>query len=370
MALRNILGQDRALNILRGCVSKDRIAHAYLFAGEDGIGKRLTAVNFAKTLNCQQNTERRTQNTEHRHETNNNLGSGIWALGSDVDCCDECPSCIKINKLLNPETLITPEEEKEPDQKIFMSHPDVVLIQPYKGEIRIKIIRKLEEFLSYKAYEGKWKVVIIDGADSMNKTASNAILKTLEEPPGQSILLLISALPEMLSLTIRSRCQRIYFSPLPLKDMNRVLESQFPGEDSEILDGKASLVGLLSGGRPGWALSRDLITRRDRTFDDFKTLLDRAEENLWEDRDSMEEWFDWVHLWLRDIAVFKATGREDLMINLDRGNEIRSISQKTSLKDILKLSSSFYDIKNYLRFNLNKQLTLYHTYLSLRKTFG
>ncbi|MEK7308199.1 MAG: DNA polymerase III subunit delta' C-terminal domain-containing protein, partial [Nitrospirota bacterium] len=91
---------------------------------------------------------------------------------------------------------------------------------------------------------------------------------------------------------------------------------------------------------------------------------------LWEDRDSMEEWFDWVHLWLRDIAVFKATGRADLLINYDKEKDIENISQKTGVKDILNLSNALYNIRAALRFNLNKQITLYHTYFLLKKTFG
>ncbi|HDK16477.1 MAG TPA: hypothetical protein ENG75_00855, partial [Nitrospirae bacterium] len=82
------------------------------------------------------------------------------------------------------------------------------------------------------------------------------------------------------------------------------------------------------------------------------------------------EWFEWVQLWLRDIAVFAATGSADLTINKDRAKEIKDMSQRVQLKDVLKLSNTFYNIKDTLRFNLNKQLTLYHTYLLLKKTFA
>ncbi|MEK7308751.1 MAG: hypothetical protein AAB089_06750, partial [Nitrospirota bacterium] len=187
MALKDILGQEQAIEILMGSISKNRIAHAYIFTGDDGIGKKLTAINFAKALNCQKTvTSDKLQVTSETSKIRNPKSeikqSRHSSLVNYIDCCDQCPSCVKINKLFHPDTLITPEEEKELGKKVFMSHPDVFLIIPYKGEIRVDVVRKLEELLSYKAYEGKWKIVIVDGADSMNQSAANAFLKTLEEP--------------------------------------------------------------------------------------------------------------------------------------------------------------------------------------------
>jgi len=346
MALKDIVGQERALEILTGSITRNRIAHAYLFTGEDGIGKRLTAINFAKSLNCRNNREASGANGKR---VNNNSSHASRLTPYTIDCCDECPSCIKIDKAI---------------------HPDVFLIAPEAGLITVSVIRGLEESLSYKAFEGKWKIVIIDKADSLNQSAANAFLKTLEEPPGQSLLVLISSMPELIPQTIRSRCQKINFSPLPIKKMGELLEYKYSTEGPKIQGQQAKLLGLLSGGRPGWALGKDLIKKRDRLFDEFKSLLGGVEEGLWGDRDSMQEWFDWVQLWLRDIAVLKATGRADLLINQDRVQEMEKISKKPGLKDILNLSNALYDIKNLLRFNLNKQLTLYHTNLLLKKTFG
>ena len=346
MALKDILGQERALEILKGCIAKNRLAHAYLFAGESGIGKRLTAINFAKTLNCQkrvmsyelgvksekQNSELRTPNSE---------------LLTQIDCCDKCPSCTKIDKAI---------------------HPDVFFIQPEGdgGQIKIEIIRGLEEALSYKAYEGRWKIAIIDEAENLNQSAANAFLKTLEEPPEHSILILISSMPELISETIRSRCQRINFSPLPLKMMVELLMQNSKLKDLR----KPALLGMLSCGRPGRALSEDLIDKRNRLLDRFKSLLGMGDINAWDDRDSMEEWFEWVHLWLRDIAVLKATDSSGFLINYDKESEIKNISKNAALKDILVLSDKLNNIKRLLRFNLNEKVTLNYTSLLLKETFG
>ncbi len=351
MALKDVLGQERALEILRGSITKNRIAHAYIFTGEDGIGKKFTAINIAKTLNCEQNTTKSLRKATPR---------GEFATGnSEIDCCDKCPSCIKIDKAI---------------------HPDVFLLAPENGQIKVETIRDLGKSLSYKAFEGKWKIVIIDNADTLNQSAANAFLKTLEEPPDQSLLMLISSVPELILSTIRSRCQRINFFPLPLNKISELLEHVYSVEgpqtqsDTPVLkkirSKQTALLSMLSGGRPGWALSKNLLERRDIAFNEFKNLLKGIEENLWGDRDAMAEWFYWVQLWLRDIAVLKATSRADLLINQDREKEIRDISKKAELKDILKLSNTLYNIKELLRFNLNKQITLYHTYLLLKKTFA
>lgn len=343
MALKDIIGQEKALNILRGCVRKARIPHALLFAGDDGIGKKLTAISFAKTLNCKgvrsQESEVGSnnlfQNSNPQPPTPNPL----------IDSCDQCPSCIKIDK---------------------GNHPDVFIIGPEGDgdQIRVEAIRQLEESLSYKPFEGEYKIAIIDNADKMNQSTANAFLDTLESPPAHSILIMVSSRPEMLLSTIRSRCQRTNFSPLPVNVMGRLLEERLKGLAHE----QAMLLSILSGGKLGDALNEDLIEARDRSFDEFQDMLVNPETEVWEDRGGMERWFDWAQLLLRDAAVFRATGRPDLLINQDKADEIKEMSKKAALKDILKLAGELYRIRGQLNFNLNKQLTLNHTSLLLRKT--
>jgi DNA polymerase-3 subunit delta' len=338
MALKDIIGQERALGILRGCIAKDRIPHAMLFAGDEGIGKRLAALNFAKTLNCQKKDSASPLLFDKTRDSNN-------LDANQIDACDKCPSCLKIDK---------------------ESHPDVSIIAPEGegGQITVSSIRQLEESLSYKPFEGKWKVAIIDNADRLNPSAANAFLQTLEEPSEQSVLILISSRPDMILPTIRSRCQRINFAPLPTETMSILLEEKFGKSDHD----KLELLSILSGGRPGYALNENLIAQRDWSFELFKQMLERVEEDMvWEDRESMEEWFEWAQLLLRDIAVFKATEQKDLLINKDRAHEIEKIAERVILKDILKLARELYNIKESLNYNLNKQLTLNYTSLLLKK---
>ena len=341
MALKDIIGQEKALNILKGCINKERIPHAIFFAGDEGIGKNLAAINFAKTLNCT-GTSAETDMFAFAGENETAEQDAVFK-----DACDKCSSCIKIDK---------------------GNHPDVFTIEPEGdgGQIKVSAIRQLEEAMSYKPFEGEWKIAIIDNTDRMNTSASNAFLKTLEEPSPKSVLILISSRPDTMLATIRSRCQRVNFSPLPIDTMTGLLQEKYAEFDHE----QASLLSTLSGGRLGYALNENLIAQRDWSFDIFNQMLGNPEDKVWEDRHAMEEWFEWGQLHLRDIAVFKATGREDLIINKDRMDEIKNISKDSTLKDILKLSREFYTIKERLHFNLNKQLTFNYTSLLLKEMLG
>ncbi len=345
MALKDIIGQENAINILQRCIANKRIPHALLFAGDEGIGKRLTAVNFAKTLNCS-----RVKSYESRvmskglFEDNPEPETWDSELETQTDACDQCPSCTKIDR---------------------GQHPDVFIIEPEGegGQIKVSVIRELEEKLSYKPFEGNYKITIIDNADKMNQEAANAFLDTLEAPPALSILILISSRPDVLLATIRSRCQRISFMPLPLDTMSRLLHEKFKKFDP----GAALLLSTLSGGRLGYAMNEDLMMQRDRSFDMLQSMLNRPEEEIRDDKISMEEWFDWVQMWLRDVAVFIVTQQADFLLNRDREDEIKTFAMTTTVKDILKLTRELYNIKEHLNFNLNEKLTLNYTSLLMRK---
>lgn len=344
MALRDIIGQERAIRILRGFMQRDRIPHALLFAGDDGIGKRLTAINFAKALNCRRGGRTEEEDADGLFSAGTEVKSPDPEIEPLIDACDDCPSCRKIDS---------------------GNHPDVMRIGPEGegGKITISSVRSVGEALSFKPFEAAWKIVIIDNADRLNQSAANAFLQTLEEPSGQSLLILVSSRPEMLLGTIRSRCQRINFSPLPPDLMSRLIQERFKDLDA----GRASLLSVLSCGRIGFALNEDLTGRRDWSFGIMEQMLAGKEEDAWESRDEMEEWFEWAQLWMRDIAVLIATDGTAFLINQDLAGEIQSVAGKAILQDVLKLSRELYNIGRRLRFNLNKQLTLNYTGMLMRE---
>jgi len=181
MKFSEIIGQEVAVNILKKSIENNRCAHAYLFAGPDGVGKRTTAIAFAKALNCR---------------------------SSCSDGCGRCDSCRKIEK---------------------GTHPDVELISAREGGLTISIdqIRKLQRRVSYKPLEGNWKVYIIDDAASATEEAANCLLKTLEEPPPQVVLILITDNIYRLLSTVRSRCQLILFKQIPRTLIEKMLRDQY-----------------------------------------------------------------------------------------------------------------------------------------------
>ena len=165
MSFKQIVSQQNAIKLLKGTLERNRVPGAFLFIGEPFIGKTTTALEYAKALNC--------------YKIN------------DYESCDNCISCKKIEKGI---------------------HPDFKKISVDKDFITIENIRDIEEFLSLQTLEGKYKVVILKNAEKLNKSAANAFLKTLEEPPPNSILILtcenVDALPEPLV----SRTFKVYFN--------------------------------------------------------------------------------------------------------------------------------------------------------------
>jgi len=324
MSFKDIIGQEKALNILLGTIARGRTPSAYLFAGESGIGKKFTALNLAKTLNCQNY-----QPSAINHQL--------------IDCCDECASCKKINN---------------------QAHPDFLLISPEKGEIRVEEIRQIEEALSFTPYEAKKKIVIVDDAETMNPSAANAFLKTLEEPPPQSMIILISSSPDRLPETIRSRCTRINFSPLSPEKCEEVIKRQGLGVSNEGLekDLQLSTFARLSMGRPGLAISADLVEERDWFLGLLENMSASASEGgahkeTWADKEEMELWFNKAFMLLRDLAVLKVTGKSDLLINIDIKDRLTRIIQALELKDITDIYAKLSALKIYLGFNLNKAIT-------------
>jgi DNA polymerase-3 subunit delta' len=343
MALSDVIGQDTAVSVLLKTIRRGRISSSYLFAGESGIGKKFTAINLAKALNCLK-SEDRTQSTS----TPPPLKKG------GVDACDECPSCRKIDAGI---------------------HPDVLLISPESGQIRIEEIRAIDEILSLKAFEGRTKVVVVDDAETMNQYAANAFLKTLEEPPSDSLIILVSSKPDRLPDTIQSRCSRINFTPLSHEACEMVIKkviseekaaTRKAGKPATLQADRLSLLVRLSMGRPGNVVAGDLIEERDWFLKLLKGMMN-AEKDGWASREEIEKWFDFMIIMLRDMAVLKVVGDEADIINADLPEYLSRLSSSMDLKGIIENYQTLYALKGYLNFNLNKSLTWNYTGSLLRK---
>ncbi len=214
MPFSDVIGHERPKAILQTALRHDCLAHAWLLHGDDGIGKQLVALRFAQAINCES--------------------------GDGSDACGACRSCRQIEARTHPDFLAI-----EPDRE--MANP----------QIKIEQLRELEELIVYQPMVGRKKIFLIDDADRMNLNTANALLKTLEEPPGHSVLLLVSARPAALPATVRSRCQSLRFAPPARTQVEAalILKREIPPAD-------ARLLAAASESRLGAALTMDLTATR------------------------------------------------------------------------------------------------------------
>jgi len=209
----NILGQKKVKKIISSQIISGKTAHAYIFMGGEGVGKRLTAVEFAKIMNC----------------TVNDFTEKMY-----IDACGECISCRKIAKNIHPDIHFidfTRQAELENDD-----------LEKQKT-LRIETIRYMQKKVSTKIYEGKWKFFIIEPAEKMNTAAANSLLKTLEEPPENTIIILIARHKETIPQTVISRTQIMFFQPLENTEISSWLGLNYSMSDEEVQN-----IAELSGG--------------------------------------------------------------------------------------------------------------------------
>jgi DNA polymerase-3 subunit delta' len=257
ISLKNILGQRNAVRFLSGNIASGRIANGYLFSGPDGVGKALAAKAFLASLIC--------------------------SNGQGKEACGVCPVCAKVSS---------------------GTHPDVLWIKPEKNKkIIVDDIRRIKEQLCLKPYEAPRAAAVIEDAHMMNAFSSNALLKVLEEPPGSSLIILLTNKRELLLPTVVSRCMEVRFGPLPQEDTVRILASgSMDGE-------RARFFAYLSGGSPGKAAEMaggTWLQRREEIAERI-ARIERREVIHWdtEEKDKLIEDAELSIMMLRDAAFGK-----------------------------------------------------------------
>lgn len=192
---KNIIAQNKAKAIISEQIRNNKIPHAYIFMGENGIGKNTTALEFAKILNCTINDYTKT----------------------DIGACNHCIACEQINKGSYPDLHIINFEKQA---EILEEDVDK------QKTLKIDIIRYMQKQVYMKTSEGKWKFFILEPAEKMTTAAANCLLKTLEEPPENTIIILIAKHKETIPVTIASRSQTVFFQPLPSNEIANYLQEQ------------------------------------------------------------------------------------------------------------------------------------------------
>ena len=317
MSFADIIGHQKQLGILRAGLTSERLHHAYLFVGPEGVGKRTVATALAKAIHCQSRTG---------------------------DFCGECVNCARI------------ADGNHPDVRVVVALSD-------KKEIGIPQIRDIERDLGYRSFTGKRKIVIIDPATLLNAAAQNALLKTLEEPPQQSLIILLAASVGALLPTLRSRCLRLTFAPLSRGEVAKHLQEAHKKSAEE-----ADFLAAISLGSVGVALGLDTVTLTERRPTWVKMLgaieggnfyaAMAAADELAVNRDEALRFFKWAESWYRDLMVYRATGAADELVNLDMRAEVERQAAYRSPEEMAQTVADALDGGAAIRRNLNRRMVL------------
>ena len=315
MSFDRIKGQQPAVSRLKQYLAAGAPAAAggYLFTGPEGVGKFTAARIFAKAANCL-----------HKRE--------------DGDCCDACPSCLKIEK---------------------NSHPDVHCIDCGSEEIKVEEIRQVQQDIGMVAYEARLKFFIINNAHNLNTVSANAFLKTLEEPGKSSCIVLVTDKPQLLLRTIVSRCRQVKFSPLLRSEVEDCLRREHG------LDGQSShFLAFYSEGRLGAALQlkeSDVFTEKNRIIDALLSPQPVELERLvGQDRDKLKFALGIAASWYRDVLFLRnGVGRPEL-INADHIEQLTALQSRLADSDIQQSIRVVSDSLRYLEQAVNLKLLITH----------
>ncbi|MFA4889678.1 MAG: DNA polymerase III subunit delta' [Candidatus Omnitrophota bacterium] len=312
MSFQSIRGQERPISLLQSYIVGARLEGGYLFSGPDGIGKQMAARNVAKLVNCLQEEA--------------------------SDACGQCPSCKKIDS---------------------NQHPDVHIIASDGGEIKIESIRQLQREISLRPYEGRKKVFILDDAHRLNSESSNALLKVLEEPPRDSIIVLISDKPNLIFKTIISRCKIIKFAPMKRLTLEEILKKDF------LIDGStAHFLAYFCEGRLGKALR----LKDSAVFQDKNKVIDsfvfsprlNLEKIGFKDKAALRGSLNILAAWFRDVYLLKTGMPQAEMINFDRWEDLSKQASRYSYQELTQILGFIPQAINYLERNINTKLLLYY----------
>lgn len=309
MPFRDITGHEHLRLLISRAALRGSLPPSLIFAGPAGVGKFAAAVALAQLVNCQQPTE---------------TGTGEDRF---TDACGTCQSCRRIARRV---------------------HADVLVIEPGdSGAIKIEQIREVVERTGYRPFEGRRRVVIIDDADAIVPAAQDSLLKTLEEPPNATMFVLVTAAPELLLPTIRSRCQRLRFGRLAPADVAAVLRQS---HDFDAADAHAA--AALADGSVGRALegaTEDFIAARSAALALLETVASlpapprriHAAKNLpgggaKADRDLLAQTLRSLSSLLRDLGILCVRGDERVLANADLRRKLDALLRSFDRDRILR----------------------------------
>jgi DNA polymerase III subunit delta' len=342
VTFREILGQWHAIEQLQRLLTSGRLPQALLFQGPAGVGKADAARALGAALQCNE---------------------------GGTDSCGACPPCRKvargnhpdffwITRLPKKETSAREDEADEAGQE----EPDEGR-GDLKRDITIEQVRDLAEHASYAPREGNRRVFVIDPADRMNLPAQNALLKTLEEPPGSSLLALVTSRPHVLLPTVRSRCFVVRFAAMPTADLAAALES------AGMPRAEALVRAALSDGRPRLAMTLNveaLRARREEILAALETvaaggkglarLPSLAAKLAGKDPETLVEGLDFAEALLRDAERASLGFPADSLVHADLHARVLALGRRMGPERAAELVRFADRVRDDLRFTLNKTL--------------
>lgn len=302
-----IIGHQQILEQLYHAIASNRVAGAYLFVGTASVGKETVALHFAKSINC---------------------------LTPDEGACGTCLACRKADD---------------------GNHPDLQIIRPSGTWIKIDQIRELQKRIIYHPLEGKRKVYILTEAEQMNLEAANCLLKTLEEPPADSVLILLTTNLEALLPTIRSRCQIIPFHPLVISELAGHLMERF-----NIDEAQAFSTATVAGGAVGKTLT---LLKEGSSFDeeipDIMIANDRIDAfRIAEKWSQQPEALDHLVTWYRDLVLLHQGAPAELLTHVHHAEQLKQLTAHYSRLQLQSAIKAIFETKAMLQRNVNATLAL------------
>lgn len=318
MSFATLVGNERNKEVLRRLLARGRLSATLVFAGPEGVGKRQFALTLAKAANCRRAAE------------------------MEADSCDECAVCQRVDA---------------------GTYGDVMLVAREKSVIRVEQAREMSAEVYFRPREGRQRFFIIDEADRLHEGAANALLKTLEEPPATSTIILLTARPDALLTTVRSRAQRLNFAPLSTPEMEQYLAANYrrPAADT-------ALLARVTGGRIGQATAIDVseYRRERRTLlelldllaagEDRYRLLKAAEFLGKQDRDGFERLLNFLIALLRDLFLLAAGAGREAVVNIDVADWLEALAARVGTRRLSAWAARLDELRANLRVNINRQV--------------
>lgn len=329
----NLIGNKENKELFKRLIKNERVPHSLLLTGKYGIGKKQFALEIARSFVCQ------------------NL--------QDSFACNKCPACKRASKFNFPKS-----DDRDAYKKvIFSEHPDIGMVIPYRKSILVDAIRKLDNAAFFLPYEGNARIFLIDDADKMNDSATNALLKTLEEPAETTYIFLITSRPSSLLPTILSRCQTIRFAPIETAEVENYLL-----QTKKYLPEDAKLLAKITNGSIADALSINMenyFVQRTKMLDvlrslsnqrNFSILLKTSEElSDPKNKDSYEENLNILQNLIHDIWTLQNNSSTEI-VNFDILQNLQHLAENTNKKSVSKWLMEIETLLENLKSNLNRKV--------------